>query len=154
MTKHDVDFYVARSGESPQTNIQTRVTDVTPTSPAQCRVILPVDWADRIEQAPHAALPGLIGELEQAKARAWARLAQPSSLSAPPTEDHTADGLANHLKLTKGTVYRLYRAGVWPNAYKVGRTKGVRIPRADVEAWRAAKVERPRFELIRAGRRR
>jgi excisionase family DNA binding protein len=116
-------------------------------------LLLPTDWPDRIEQAPHAALPGLIGELEQAKARAWARLAQPASLSASPTEDYTAEGLATHLKLTKGTVYRLYRAGVWPNAYKVGRTKGLRIPRADVEAWRAAKVERPRFELIRAKKR-
>ena len=116
-------------------------------------MILPADWTNRIEQAPHTALPGLIGELEQAKAKAWARLAQPASLSAPPTEDYTAEGLATHLKLTKGTVYRLYRAGAWPNAYKVGRTKGLRIPRADVEAWRAAKVERPRFELIRAKKR-
>ena len=116
-------------------------------------MILPADWTNRIEQAPDTALPGLIGELEQAKAKAWARLAQPASLSAPSTEDYTAEGLAAHLKLTKGTVYRLYRAGVWPNAYKVGRTKGLRIPRADVEAWRAAKVERPRFELIRAGKR-
>jgi excisionase family DNA binding protein len=116
-------------------------------------MILPADLGERIESASAADLPTLIGELEQAKARAWARLAQPASLSAPPTEDYTAEGLATHLKLTKGTVYRLYRAGVWPNAYKVGRTKGLRIPRADVEAWRAAKVERPRFELIRAGKR-
>ena len=63
-------------------------------------------------------------------------------------DDYTAEGLATHLKLTKGTVYSLYRAGVWPNAYKVGRTKGLRIPRADVEAWRTGKVERPRFEAI------
>jgi excisionase family DNA binding protein len=146
-----VDFHVARSGESPQTNRQTRVTYVTPTS--RWRLVILADWIARIEQLPACDLPALLGELEQAKAKAWARLVQPASLSAPPTEDYTAEGLATHLKLTKGTVYRLYRAGVWPNAYKVGRTKGLRIPRADVEAWRAAQVERPRFELIRAGKR-
>ena len=116
--------------------------------------LLTTDWTARVEQALPAELPAMIGELEQAKARAWARLHQPaasSSTSLP--EDYTAEGLATHLRLTKGTVYRLYRAGVWPNAYKVGRTKGLRIPRGDVEAWRAAKVERPRFELIRAGKR-
>jgi hypothetical protein len=46
-------------------------------------VILPADWPDRIEQAPTTELPALIGELEQAKARAWARLAQPTPVPAP-----------------------------------------------------------------------
>jgi len=93
-------------------------------------------------------LPSLLGELEQAKARAWARLAQPVSPASAPPEDYTAEGLAAHLKLSKGTVYRLYRGGAWPNAHKIGLTKGLRIPRADVEAWRAGKAQRPRFEMI------
>jgi excisionase family DNA binding protein len=109
-----------------------------------------------IEDALPAELPALIGKLEEAKARAWARLAQPASQSASLAEDYTADytaeGLADYLSLTKGTVYRLYRAGVWPHAYKVGRTKGLRVPRADVEVWRAGKVERPRFETISRNR--
>jgi excisionase family DNA binding protein len=79
-------------------------------------------------------------------------LPSPAPLAAPLAEDYTAGGLATYLKLTKGTVYRLYRAGVWPNAYKIGRTKGLRVPSADVEAWRAAKVERPRFEIIEGKR--
>jgi len=111
-------------------------------------VILPADLSERIEAAPSADLPVLIGQLEQAKARAWARLAQPVSSPPPLAEDYTAEGLAAHLKLTKGTIYRLYRTGVWPNAYKAGRTKGLRIPRADVDVWRMGKVERPRFEVI------
>jgi excisionase family DNA binding protein len=111
-----------------------------------------------IEDASPAELPALIGKLEEARARAWARLNQPLARapvgehSVDHTADYTAEGLADHLNLTKGTVYRLYRAGTWPNAYKVGRTKGLRIPRADVEAWRVAKVERPRFEMIQAKR--
>jgi excisionase family DNA binding protein len=111
-------------------------------------MILPTDWSDRLAQLAPAELPALLGELEHVRAKAWARLAQPVSSPPPLAEDYTAEGLATHLKLTRGTVYRLYRAGVWPNAYKVGRTKGLRIPRADVEAWRAGKVERPRFEII------
>lgn len=119
-------------------------------------VFLPDDWSERLEQAQASDLPAIIGQLAEAQATAWARLYRPRlHQSAPPIEDtahYTADGLATHLNLSKGTVYRLFRAGVWPHAYKVGRTKGLRVPRADVEAWRAGKVERPRFEVIAARR--
>jgi excisionase family DNA binding protein len=115
--------------------------------------VLPPDWPERIEQASPAELPAWIGQLEQAQAAMWARLHWPAPR---PTDNHTADytaeGLAAQLSLTKATVYRLYRAGVWPNSYKIGGKKGLRIPRADVEAWRMAKVERPRFEVISRSR--
>ena len=119
-------------------------------------MILPADWSARVEQASPSELPSIIGELETARAKAWARINQPMAPSPAGTEDYTADytaeGLADHLSLTRGTVYRLYRAGVWPNSYKIGGKKGLRIPRADVEAWRVAKVERPRFEVISRNR--
>ena len=71
----------------------------------------------------------------------WTRLYQPSipvAPAAPPTQEpYTAEGLAKYMSLPKATVYKLYRSGVWPNAYKMGKTKGLRIPRADVLAWQA-----------------
>jgi excisionase family DNA binding protein len=91
-------------------------------------------------------LPGLIGKLEELRARAWARMALPTPPEPPVARDatpghypehYTAETLAAYMSLPKSTVYKLYRAGVWPHAYKVGRTKGLRIPRADVLAWEA-----------------
>src|SRR5437667_6759587 len=98
-------------------------------------MILPADWSARVEKASPGELPSIIGELETARAKAWARLSQPIA-PRPQAEDYTAEGLADHLSLTKGTVYRLYRSGVWPNSYKIGGKKSLRIPRADVEARR------------------
>jgi predicted DNA-binding transcriptional regulator AlpA len=40
------------------------------------------ELSQHIERASPGELPALIGELEQAKAKAWARLAQPASLAA------------------------------------------------------------------------
>jgi excisionase family DNA binding protein len=90
-------------------------------------------------------LPGLIGKLEELRARAWARMALPTPPEPPVAretspEHYTAEALAEYMRLPKSTVYKLYRAGVWPHAYKVGRTKGLRIPRADVLAWQAKRA--------------
>src|SRR5262245_8226272 len=117
-------------------------------------MILPADWPDRLAQFAMSDLPALIGQLEQAKAMGLARLYQPATPAARLAEDYTAKGLAAHLRLHIGMIYRLYRAGAWPNAYKIGRTKGLRIPNADVEAWRAGKAERPRCEAMPDKRRR
>jgi excisionase family DNA binding protein len=98
----------------------------------------------QLDEAKLGELPWFIGKLEVFKARALARLTQPTPLEPPissDTHDHyTAEGLAQSLSLPKSTVYKLYRTGAWPNAYKMGKTKGLRIPRADVVAWQAKRA--------------
>jgi len=105
-----------------------------------------------VREALPAELPSLIGALEQLKALMLVRLTQPVG-SFVPQKDYTAGELAAHLKAPKGTVYRLYRDGVWPHAFKVGRMKGLRIPSSDVEAWRTNRNDGPRFEVISSSKR-
>ncbi len=97
-----------------------------------------------LEEARLEELPWFVGKLEEFRARAWARLTQPTPLEPPPSPDtpayYTAESLAHYMSLPKSTVYKLYRTGAWPNAYKLGRTKGLRIPRADVVAWQAKRA--------------
>lgn len=74
-------------------------------------MILPSDWLARVEQAPPSELPAMIGELEQAKAKAWARLAQPVVAPAPvePSGDARMVGVkeaAKRLGMSKSWLYR------------------------------------------------
>jgi len=48
-----------------------------------------------IEQAPPGELPGLIGRLEEFKARAWARLNQPAAGPVSPILTETVGGLVD-----------------------------------------------------------
>jgi len=63
-----------------------------------------------VREALPAELPSLIGALEQLKALMLVRLTQRVG-SFVPQKDYTAGELAAHLKVPKGTVYRLYRDG-------------------------------------------
>jgi hypothetical protein len=42
--------------------------------------------------------------------------------------------------MSESTIYKHWRAGAWPNAYMISKRKGLRIPRRDVDAWKAAKL--------------
>ena len=73
--------------------------------------LLPTDWAARVEQALPAELPAMIGELEWAKAKAWARLAQPAVPPAPvePRGDVGMIGVdeaSKRLGMSKSWLYR------------------------------------------------
>ena len=91
------------------------------------------DFSQHIEQASQAELPALIGELEQAKALAWSRLALPE-----PAANDGDDALLNveqvHelLNVPVSYVYDLARTHKLPKV-KVG--KYLRFSRADVVAW-------------------
>jgi len=72
--------------------------------------LLPAVWFSRVEHASQAELPSIIGELEQAKAKAWARLHQPVITPAPePLADARMIGLdeaAKRLGMSRSWLYR------------------------------------------------
>jgi|GEM_PF-1198293 excisionase family DNA binding protein len=56
----------------------------------------------------------------------------------PLTGDGRVKDVAEYLSMHPETVRTMARSGDFPNAYKTnGRTSPIRIPWADVEAWRA-----------------
>jgi Helix-turn-helix domain len=74
-------------------------------------ILLPPDLAERIEQAPSAELPALIGQLVEAQARAWARLQQPGPAPAPAeplpgTRMVGIDEAAQRLGMSRSWLYR------------------------------------------------
>jgi predicted DNA-binding transcriptional regulator AlpA len=90
--------------------------------------------------------PDLVASLARRLAEVWLQaftsLAASSQASTPrPGDgDYTAKELGKQLQMSESTIYKHWRAGAWPNAYMISKRKGLRIPRRDVEAWKAAKL--------------
>jgi excisionase family DNA binding protein len=91
-----------------------------------------------VASTPIDELPAMIGELEQLKAAAWARLTIPAPVAVAPTVDAemlTAEQLATRYSTPKSLFYELARRGDLPHV-RLGHY--VRFRRADVEQWIAA----------------
>jgi excisionase family DNA binding protein len=83
---------------------------------------------DVISRAEATALPTIIGELERAKAQAYAKLLPPNGAGS---EYFTPHEVAARVRVSRARVYELIRAGTLPTV-KWG-ARGTRIRRADLE---------------------
>jgi excisionase family DNA binding protein len=89
-------------------------------------------------------IPGLMADLVRRMAELWleaftsARSAAPASTIADRDSDYTVTELGKRLQMSKSTIYKHWRAGAWPNAYMIGKRKGLRIPKRDVDTWKAS----------------
>ena len=85
-------------------------------------MLLPSDWPTRVEQASPTELPALIGQLEQAKAHAWARLHLPvvAPVHEPGGEARMVgiEEAATYLRMSVSWTYR--NAASIPLATKIG----------------------------------
>ncbi len=82
------------------------------------------DLAGLVEGTPAAELPQLIGDLEAARATAWARLTAPAPDQVPPVVTHEARNLdvteaARRLGMSREWLYR--HAAELPFAVRIGR---------------------------------
>ena len=90
--------------------------------------------------------PDLVANLARRMAEVWLQAFTSLAPAAPnhsPLDqdgDYTAKELGKHLQMSETTIYKHWRAGAWPNAYMISKGKGLRIPRRDVETWKAAKT--------------
>jgi|RhiMetdeSRZDD1v2_1073273.scaffolds.fasta_scaffold328909_3 predicted DNA-binding transcriptional regulator AlpA len=90
--------------------------------------------------------PDLVATLARRLAEAWLRtftslaVVPPSLTPLDQDGDYTAKELGKQLQMSESTIYKHWRAGAWPSAYMISKRKGLRIPRRDVEAWKAAKL--------------
>ena len=90
-----------------------------------------------IEQASLAELPTLIGELEQAKAMAWSRLAQPATALSSDDMLLNVEETSKLLNIPVSYVYDLARTHKLPKV-KIG--KYLRFSRMEVLAWARQQV--------------
>lgn len=108
----------------------------------------PVSHSDRapVPGEPQLTMefPDLVANLARRMAEVWLQALTSLAPAAPtPVEQHgdyTAKELGKQLQMSESTIYKHWRAGAWPNAYMISKQKGLRIPRRDVEAWKAAKT--------------
>ena len=91
--------------------------------------------------------PDLIAPLARRMAEIWIQACTPSPSSPQaqqrpddPSGDLTAKELGKQIQMSQSTIYKHWRAGAWPNAYMISKRKGLRIPRRDVDAWKASKM--------------
>jgi excisionase family DNA binding protein len=96
-----------------------------------------------LDAASAAELPTLIGQLEAAKARAWARL------TAPPMATHVSTGddaaldiveVARRTGMSRQWLYRQARAGHLPFAKRLGRR--LKFDPAGLARWMARRPSR------------
>jgi predicted DNA-binding transcriptional regulator AlpA len=100
------------------------------------------DLRNLVEGTPAPELPQLIGELEAAKAVAWARLTSRTADTpdAPPTEARNLDitEAAKRLGMSRDWLYR--HASELPFALRIGRR--VVFDSVALERWNRRRVER------------
>lgn len=90
--------------------------------------------------------PELVADLARRMAQVWLQAFTEAAPAAPnhsfleQNGDYTAKELGKQLQMSAATIYKHWRAGAWPNAYMISKRKGLRIPRRDVEVWKAAKT--------------
>lgn len=109
--------------------------------------MIPPDLRSLVESTPPAELPRLIGDLEAAKAAAWARLAV-TPAPAPPVEDRllAMPEVAERLGTTEHQARELGRRGELPVVH-VGE-RHVRVSARALHEWisRRGKRRLPRPE--------
>ena len=78
-----------------------------------------------LDQLPAASLPEVIGQLEAAKAKAWARLTAPPGMDTrvSPSDAAALDivEVARRTGMSRQWLYRQARAGHLPFARRIGR---------------------------------